>query len=227
VARALDAGVDDFIMKPVNPIELCARLRAVHRRRRQTAQSRTISLAGYVLDRTTSTVTNRGIPVTLTAREFSMAWLLFSNPGTCLSRSTISLAVWGVQADISWRTLEQHIYKVRKKLELSAERGVSIRTLYSMGYHLEVSTKAGDDVDEYLPLDHPADIASAPVPIDHRLLAAAGVMAQSRWDSALLAGWPGRAEECDLGLPFDTLLIDDAAGAARGRSAESSAITRV
>jgi len=70
-----------------------------------------------------------------------MAWLLFSNLGHYLTRKTISVAIWGVAEEIAGRTIEQHVYKLRKKLGLGTERGVTIRTAYARGYRLELCSE--------------------------------------------------------------------------------------
>jgi DNA-binding response OmpR family regulator len=67
-----------------------------------------------------------------------MAWLFFSSPGVYFSRNTISIAIWGVNRDIANRTIEQHVYKLRKKLKLGVERGLIIRADYTQGYRLEL-----------------------------------------------------------------------------------------
>lgn len=138
VAFALDAGADDYIATPFDPIELIARLHAVLRRCNRRNVHRAIELLGFSLDRESGRFLDRGVPLELTPREFTMAWLLFSSPGIYLSRETISVAVWGVDSEIANRTIEQHIYKLRKKLNLCKERGVVIRTAYTQGYRLEL-----------------------------------------------------------------------------------------
>ena len=82
----------------------------------------------------------------LTAREFAMAWLFFSNPNACLSRETISLCVWGAGAEVTARTMEQHVYKLRKKLRLDGHHGVTLRTCYALGYKLEVTCVSTSEV---------------------------------------------------------------------------------
>jgi len=141
VALALDAGADDYISYQVDAMELVARLQAVMRRCKPRG-GKHINLGGYTLNLDASTLQDRGTQVSLTPREFMMAWLLFSAPGQYLSRETISVAIWGVDADITNRTIEQHIYKLRKRLGLSEERGVTIRTGYTQGYRLEVAEEA-------------------------------------------------------------------------------------
>jgi len=137
-ALALDAGVDDFVITPVEPIELVARVHAILRRTTRRTTRRTIELAGFSIDRDTGRFSYSGVPIELTPREFTMAWMFFSTPGIYISRETIGRAIWGVDSKIAGRTIEQHVYKLRKKLQLGMERGVMIRTAYSQGYRLEL-----------------------------------------------------------------------------------------
>jgi DNA-binding response OmpR family regulator len=140
IALALEAGADDCVAKPVDHVELIARIKAVLRRSGASrAPSMRIELAGFALDKGRGTLTDQGSAVELTPREFALAWLFFSNPGMRMTRESISLAIWGTDKDIANRTIEQHVYKLRKKINLSAARGVSIRTTYGQGYRLELS----------------------------------------------------------------------------------------
>lgn len=138
VARAFDSGVDDYISSPFAPVELMARLKAVLRRYRQTSTRQWLELGGFSLDLTAGKLFDRGIRVELSPREFALAWLLFSSVGNYLSRKTLSAVLWGVNEDISNHTIEQHVYMLRKKLGLTAARGVQIRTAYNKGYRLEL-----------------------------------------------------------------------------------------
>lgn len=142
VAAALEAGADDFIRQSADPAVLVARLNAVLRRSNRTNTRRAIEVHGFSLDREAGVFLDRGIPVELTTREFTMAWLFFSSPGVYLSRDTISVAIWGVDSEITCRTIEQHIYKLRKKLNLCDGRGVRIHTAYTKGYRLELCAEA-------------------------------------------------------------------------------------
>jgi DNA-binding response OmpR family regulator len=139
IARALNAGADACIEQPFEPVELIARLHAVLRRANKTSVRRTISVSGFTLDKEAGLLLDRGAPVPLTPREFTMAWLFFSSPGIYMSRDTISKAIWGVDSEIASRTIEQHVYKLRKKLNLTAERGAVIRTTYTKGYCLQLT----------------------------------------------------------------------------------------
>lgn len=145
VAEALNSGADDFLVRPFEAVELIARIRAVLRRSGRRQVRRMIEFADFALDRESSRFTYQGQPVELTPREFTMAWLLFSSPGEFISRETIGAAIWGAGSEIAGRTIEQHVYKLRKKLQLGPERGVIIRTAYNQGYRLELCGKAASD----------------------------------------------------------------------------------
>jgi len=149
VALALEAGADDCIGKPLDHVELLARVKAVLRRSGVGRQARTrIELAGFTLDRALGTLHDRGTSVRVTPREFSLAWLFFSSPGLRLAREAIGLAVWGAAKEIANRTIEQHVYKLRRKLPLNGDRGVVIRTTYGRGYRLEVCARTQEPATE-------------------------------------------------------------------------------
>ena len=137
-ALVLNCGADDFLVRPFEPVELVARVHALIRRSHRANARRAIELAGYSLDREKSKLAYSGTPIELTPREFSMAWLFFSSPGIYISRETIGASIWSSDSDVAGRTIEQHVYKLRKKLQLGPERGVIIRTAYSQGYRLEL-----------------------------------------------------------------------------------------
>jgi DNA-binding response OmpR family regulator len=139
VAFSLDAGADDCIGGHFEPIELIARVHALLRRCNRKSVRRVIELNGFILDREANSFSYQGTPIELTPREFTMAWLFFSTPGIYISRETIGTAIWGVDSEIAGRTIEQHVYKLRKKLQLGPQRGILIRTAYSQGYRLELS----------------------------------------------------------------------------------------
>ncbi|AWL03523.1 winged helix-turn-helix domain-containing protein [Massilia oculi] len=138
IAEAFDSGADEYCALPLEPVEVGARMRALLRRRDRLPVQRTIEHHGFVLDREASVLRDHGRQVELTPREFTMAWLFFSTPGVYISRDTISVAIWGVGSEIASRTIEQHVYKLRKKLALGPERGVLLRTAYTQGYRLEL-----------------------------------------------------------------------------------------
>ncbi|MFB9241724.1 response regulator transcription factor [Massilia antarctica] len=141
-ALALNAGADDFIGAHFEAVEAIARIRAVIRRHRPNSVRRTIALGKFTLDREAASAAYDGETVELTPREFTMAWLFFSSPGVFISRGTIGASIWSADSEVAGRTIEQHVYKLRKKLQFGVERGVIIRTSYSQGYRLEYTPPA-------------------------------------------------------------------------------------
>ncbi|WP_206956931.1 response regulator transcription factor [Trinickia acidisoli] len=141
VARLLEAGADDVVFAPVDARDLSSRL-YLAQLRVNAHRSNTLNvttLGEYRLDKQTCTAQVGGDRVSLTAREFAIAWLLFSYPGEYLSRQHIAKAIWSASEDIVGRTLEQHIYRLRQKLRLNGALGVTLRTLYGYGYRIECS----------------------------------------------------------------------------------------
>jgi DNA-binding response OmpR family regulator len=140
--QVLGSGADDVLPRPFEPVELLARTNALIRRYQRRAVCRKIALAGFTLDRDNGVFAFQGEPIELTTREFGLAWMLFSSPGVYISRETISVTIWSADSDVAGRTIEQHVYKLRKKLQLGPERGVGIRTAYGQGYRLELLDQA-------------------------------------------------------------------------------------
>jgi DNA-binding response OmpR family regulator len=136
--RWINAGATDV----ANRFDLeQVRLRAhvVLRRHASETQDDVISCGGYVLRRDVGTLTIDGEEIALTPREFAMAWMLFSNAGKFLSRAQIASSVWGACEEVAGRSIEQHIYKLRKKLRLSGQGGANLKTVYALGYKLDLA----------------------------------------------------------------------------------------
>lgn len=138
VVEALEAGADDFIIKPVRPNELVARVRAILRRSMAGTEDMDIfEYDRFRFDRRTLTAFNGDQEVELTQKEFHLAVLLMRNIGTQLSRSHILESVWGRGTYVPSRTMDTHISRVRAKLELRPEHGYLLAPVYSFGYRLE------------------------------------------------------------------------------------------
>lgn len=152
IARTFDAGADDVVLSPIDSRELVLRVHLALRRFQPVQPSDAddrLECGVYRLDRRSCVVHVAGDTVRLTSREFATAWLLFSRPGEYVSRRQIAGAVWSSSEDIVGRTLEQHIYKLRKKLELNGAHGVHLRTMYAHGYRIELAeTAAAQSTDE-------------------------------------------------------------------------------
>ena len=139
-----DAGARDVLCMPFNTDELHVRialaLRSSIGQPTQPSIATQLTLGDYRLDRISSTVYYNDARVRLTCSEFAIIWLLFNRPNVCVPRTHLSQAVWSRQTELSQRTIEQHIYKLRKKLFLDNQnRRMRISTVYSYGYKLEIS----------------------------------------------------------------------------------------
>lgn len=135
--EALEVDADEIIASPPETMEVCVRIRRALRRALPEKQQHRIHAGAYCIERDAGAVWLGDLRIDLTGKEFALAYLLFSNLGICLSRAQIAAAVWGSDIDLTDHTLEQHIYKLRKKLLLSDASGIRLRTVYSLGYKLE------------------------------------------------------------------------------------------
>lgn len=139
IVRALEAGADDYIVKPMNQGELLARVAAILRRAGfGTAVNDTFDVSPYVLDIRKQGLSLDGEEISLTNREFELAVLLFRNAGKLLSRSHILEAIWGIDNNsVSTRTVDTHVSRLRKKLNLNEGNGWKLTAVYQHGYRIE------------------------------------------------------------------------------------------
>ena len=139
VVDGLNAGADDYVVKPVQPTVLSARVHALLRRAYPARPAERIEVfEGYAFDTAAETVRIDGAEApALTSKEFSLALLLFRNTHRALSRAHILEAVWGRNPDLPTRTLDMHISRIRSKLSLRPETGFRLAPVYSYGYRLE------------------------------------------------------------------------------------------
>ena len=140
VVHILELGADDYMAKPVAQAVLIARVNALGRRSRPRDNTRQATEYGvYRMDPTTHTATVNGEAIELTSREFDLALFLFRNSGRILSRGHILESVWGSSPDLNTRTVDTHISRLRKKLNISEENGWRLKAIYQHGYRLEPS----------------------------------------------------------------------------------------
>jgi len=138
IVRGLEAGADDYLVKPIRRAELIARLAAIFRRTGGVPGASQLDVAPYVFDSGRKAVELRGAAVSLTNREYELAYFLFRNAGKMLSRSHILEAIWGIEnKSVSTRTVDTHMSRLRKKLDLREENGWKLSAIYQHGYRLE------------------------------------------------------------------------------------------
>ena len=126
----LDAGADDYMVKPLDLDELNARLRALERRQAGRAHPQ-IVLGRVVIDATARTVSLDGVGVELTAREYAVLAALARHPGALLSRAQLTEALYGWDEQIESNAVEVYIHHLRRKLGATL-----IDTVRGLGYRL-------------------------------------------------------------------------------------------
>jgi DNA-binding response OmpR family regulator len=136
VVAALQAGADDYVVKPPKPLELVARVSALGRRVRSGALP-VLRLGAFQIDIQRQRLTLDGEAVVLTQKEFDLAAYLFQSPGKLLSRDHLLNKIWGINADVDTRTVDTHVSRLRKKLGLDGSKGWKLVPVYGVGYRFE------------------------------------------------------------------------------------------
>ena len=139
----LEVGADDYVTKPFEVRELLARVGAHLRRGEVMAVTAAPSstrreFPGLVLDTSRRQVWRDEAEVMLTVTEFNVLDLLTSKPGQVFSRSDLLRDVWGYEVDIETRTVDAHVYRLRKKIEVDSERPRYVHSVPGIGYRFSV-----------------------------------------------------------------------------------------
>ena len=138
IVRGLDAGADDYIVKPEEDKIILARVDARLRDwKAADADLRRVSFGNYVFDKLENSVSVAGERVELTAKEFALARAFFENKHRPLSRAYILETIWNSVGDLQTRTLDVHVSRLRNKLKLKPENGFRLHTIFGFGYRLE------------------------------------------------------------------------------------------
>ncbi len=135
--RGLDAGADDYIVKPFSPAELIARIRAVFRRFRPALSEKVLVFSDVKMDVAGHKVTRGDNEVHLSPTEFSLLRYFLEHPGRVFSREQLLDAVWGHDIYVELRTVDVHVRRLRKGLDYDGNQPDLIRTIRSAGYSLE------------------------------------------------------------------------------------------
>lgn len=137
VVRALDAGADDYLVKPFGMDQLVARIRAVLRRAEQGRQTvREVRVGDLVIDPAARTVMLAGAPVGLSRKEFDLLWTLAARIGEVVTKRELLTEVWQLPYGGGDRTVDVHLSWLRRKLGETAARPRYLQTVRGVGVRL-------------------------------------------------------------------------------------------
>jgi two-component system phosphate regulon response regulator PhoB len=139
--RGLETGADDYVTKPFSPRELIARVQAVLRRVRPALAGEQLIYSDIEMDTVSHKVRRAGVSVPLGPTEFRLLKHFLEHPGRVFSRERLLDSVWGRDSDIEPRTVDVHIRRLRKAINVGECADV-IRTVRSAGYALDVEAAA-------------------------------------------------------------------------------------
>lgn len=134
-------GVDDYVTKPFNPLELTARVKSQLKRYQNlnvgNVVETTVSIANLTIEKSAHRVTRDGEEIALTPIEFEIFWLLVSHPGKVYSTDEIFEQVWKEQVYEVNNTVMVHIRRLREKIEVDSKNPAIIKTVWGVGYKVE------------------------------------------------------------------------------------------
>ena len=133
VVRGLEAGADDYMVKPFNPSELVARLK-VRLRRSHTETDTSLRIGNIEIDQIAHSIIRAGQSIPLTRLEFDLLVALAKEPGRVFTREALLSEVWGYQHATDTRLVNVHIQRLRSKVEYDPENPELIVTVRGIGY---------------------------------------------------------------------------------------------
>jgi DNA-binding response OmpR family regulator len=140
IVRVIDAGADDFVVKPSSRAIVLARVNALLRRANpQPNNDPYLEFGPLKFDTKLRLASMDGEDFKLTDKEFDLALYFMKNEGVLLSRSHLMQVVWGASPDIETRKVDVHVSHLRTKLKLTPEYGWRLTSIYQQGYRLERS----------------------------------------------------------------------------------------
>ena len=140
VVLGLEAGADDYMIKPFNPSELVARIK-VRLRRSTAGESTTLRIGDVLIDQVAHTIASRGKSIPLTRLEFDLLVALAKEPGRVFTREALLEEVWGYQNATDTRLVNVHIQRLRAKIEIDVDNPTIILTVRGVGYKAGTSSE--------------------------------------------------------------------------------------
>ncbi|HYD59775.1 MAG TPA: response regulator transcription factor [Noviherbaspirillum sp.] len=138
ITAALDAGANDYLIKPVRHGEIATRVQVLLKRTYPAQHvGDLLRFGSYAFDTAASRLTRDEKTIGVTQKEFELALLFFRHLGRPLSRAYIRETLWPEESELPSRTLDTHVSRVRTKLGLRPENGYRLAPVYSFGYQLE------------------------------------------------------------------------------------------
>lgn len=147
IVAALEAGAEDYCVKPLRPAEFLARISALQRRVYPARQNAgVVTLLGYTFDSLHRHISWEGGREQFSGKEFELARFFFENADRSLSRQRLMQEVWGREDDPFSRTLDVHISRIRARLQLAGSSVIRLRSIHGYGYQLITATvEHGDE----------------------------------------------------------------------------------
>jgi DNA-binding response OmpR family regulator len=146
IVKGLVSGADDYVTKPVREAVLLARVETLLRRLAPNADQHLETFGDFTFDHSRDVVIAGPEERVLTTKEFNLALLLFRNMHRPLARSYLMEEVWGTAANVSSRTLDTHVCRLKTKLGLTPANGYNFGPVYGFGYRLERTAPAAAEM---------------------------------------------------------------------------------
>lgn len=141
IVEILGLGADDYLVKPLRHSEFVARIEALDRRFVAASDSLKLRVGAFRFDAAARTVSLQGKPVALTRRMYEIARILFEKREVLVSRGYLYEQVWGRALEGGTRTVDTHVSRLRRALELDGRHGWRLHSVYQHGYRLEATRR--------------------------------------------------------------------------------------